>query len=119
LTDGGDILTSSYPAQFGSNGRIDRSQNRIRCNSQARLDVLAERYFNFQNREYNVRLMIPGAWGLRLELYDRVYLNYTGTSRNGVDVAFVNAPFWINGINVQRVGNFGAVSELRLEQEAT
>jgi hypothetical protein len=52
-------------------------------------------------------------------LYDRVYLNYTGTSRNGVDVAFVNAPFWINGINVQRVGNFGAVSELRLEQEAT
>jgi hypothetical protein len=117
LTDAGVILTSAYPAQFGSNGRIDRSQNRLRCNVQARLDVLAERYFNFQNREYNVRLSIPGAWGLKMELYDRIYLNYTGTASNGLSVSFSNEPFWINRIEVQRVGNFNAVTTLTLEQE--
>lgn len=117
LTDDGQILTSSYPAQFGSNGRIDRSQNNLRCNSQARLDVLAERYFNFQNRQYGLRVSIAGAWGLMLDLYDRVYVNYTGTSINGADVSFSNEPFWVEGIEVQRVGNFGAISTLTLEQE--
>lgn len=117
LTDDGQILTSAFPVEFGSNGRIDRTQTNLRCNSQPRLDVLAARYFNFQNREFAVRLSIPGTWGLQLELYDRVLLNYTGTARNGVAVSFVNEPFWIEGIEVTRAGNFGAVSTLRLEQE--
>jgi hypothetical protein len=52
-----------------------------------------------------------------MELYDRIYLNYTGTSSNGLSVSFSNEPFWINRIEVQRVGNFNAVTTLTLEQE--
>lgn len=119
LTDAGVILTASYPPVVGTDGRIDRSQNNIRCNSQSRLDTLAERYFDFQNRDYDLRLSIPGAWGLMLELYDRVLVNYSGTSRNGIGLSFLFEPFFIDGIEVSRVGNFGAVTTLRLTQQQT
>lgn len=119
LTDAGEILTASYPPVVGTDGRIDRSQNNLRCNSQARLDVLAERYFDFQNRDYSLSVSIPGAWGLMLELYDRVLVNYSGTSRNGVSLSFIYEPFFIEGIEVARNGNFGAITTLRLEQQQT
>lgn len=119
LTDTSAILESKYPPTVGTDARIDTSQNNLRCNSQARLDVLAERYFDYQNRDYSLRVSIPGAWGLMFELYDRVLVNYSGTARNGVDLSFVFEPFFIESIDVQRVGNFGAISTLRLEQQQT
>ncbi len=119
LTDAGAILTASYPPTVGSNGRIDCSQNNLRCNSQARLNLLAQRYFDFQNRDYSLRVSVPGAWGLLAELYDRVLLTYSGTSRNGIGLSFSGEPFFISGIEVQRVGAFGAVSTFRLDQQQT
>lgn len=115
-TDNGDILRAEFPANVSSQGRRKRFTN-LRCNSQARLNTLAERAYLFETREFSIRVQIPQAWGSLLELYDRVSITYTGTSRNGVDLSFVASKFWVEGIDVSRVGNFGAVTELTLEQE--
>lgn len=115
-TDGGDILMAEFPANVSSQGRR-KSYNNLRCNSQARLDTLAERAYLYETREYSIKIQIPQAWGLRLELYDRVSITYTGTSRNGVDLSFSATKFWIDNIDVARIGNFMAGTTLTLEQE--
>jgi hypothetical protein len=116
LTDDGDILKSEYPANVAATGRRLSITN-LRCNSQARLDTLAERKYFFETRPYDLRLRIAGPWGLEMDLLDRISLTYSGTSRNGIELSFVNEPFWIQGIRVSRVGNFGAITELSVSQE--
>jgi hypothetical protein len=80
---------------------------KIRCNDQNRLDNLAQRAFSFETRLYNIRIQLPGASGLYLELFDRVSFTYTGTARNGVSLSFTDEPFFVNK----------AITELELEQE--
>lgn len=116
LTDQGVILRSDYPTNVGTEGRRQKFAN-IRCNSQSRLDLLAQRVFKFTNREINVRLSIAGAWGTYLELYDRVAVTYSGTDRNGVTVEWVNKKFWVAGVRVSKVSHFAYLTELELEEE--
>jgi hypothetical protein len=116
LTDTGEILRAQYPDNITARGRRKNITN-LRCNDQNRLNNLAQRAFSFETREWNIRLQLAGASGLRLELFDRVSLTYSGTARNGVSLSFTNEPFFVNKIRVNRVGNFGAITELELEQE--
>jgi len=116
LTDDGAILRSSFPTNITASGRRKNITN-LRCNDQNRLDTLAQRAFSFESRLYNMRLSMAGPWGLYLELFDRVSITYSGTARNGVSIAFSAEPFFIDKIRVSRVGNFGAITELGLQQE--
>jgi hypothetical protein len=116
LTDDGEILRAQYPDNITAQGRRKNITN-LRCNDQNRLNNLAQRAFSFETRLYNLRIQLPGASGLYLELFDRVSFTYTGTARNGVSLSFTNEPFFVNKIRVNRSGNFGAVTELELEQE--
>jgi hypothetical protein len=116
LTDDGEILRAQFPTNITARGRRKNITN-LRCNDQNRLDNLAQRAFSFESRLYNLKIQLPGASGLYLELFDRVSFTYSGTSRNGVDLSFSAEPFFVNKIRVNRVGNFGAITELELEQE--
>jgi hypothetical protein len=116
LTDDGEILRSNFPANIATDGR-KLSITNLRCNEQARLDQLATRKYSFESRQYDLRLFMPGTWGLYLELFDRVTLTYTGTSRNGISLSFSAEPFYVDRIRVNRVGDFGAITELGLTQE--
>ncbi len=116
LTDDGEILRSSFPTDITAQGRRKNITN-LRCNDQNRLDTLAQRAFSFESRLYNLRLQLSGAAGLYFELFDRVSFTYSGTSRNGVELSFSAEPFFIQKITVNRVGNFGAITELQLQQE--
>lgn len=116
LTDTGVILTSNYPANVGTEG-VKQKFTDIRCNEQIRADLLAERAYKFLNRDFNVSLTLPGSIGSYLELYDRVSLSYTGTSINGVTVDWTDKKFWVSSIRLVRQGNFGAVTELELDEE--
>lgn len=116
LRDNGAILTAKYPDNVGTELSRQKFTN-LRCNSQARLNVLAERAYKYLNRQINLRVAIAGAWAAYLELYDRISVTYSGTTRNGVTVAWSQKKFWINAIRVNRVGSFGAITELDLEEE--
>jgi hypothetical protein len=116
LTDDGEILRAEFPANITARGRRKNITN-LRCNDQNRLTTLAQRAFSFESRLYNLKIQLPGASGLYLELFDRVSFTYSGTARNGVSLSFSAEPFFVNKIRVNRVGNFGAITELELEQE--
>lgn len=116
LTDTGAILKAYYPTNVGTELRRQKFSN-LRCNSQARLNLLATRAFGYLNRSMNATVSLAGAWGAYLELYDRVQITYAGTARNGVTLNWSNKKFWINAIRISRVGNFGATTELDLEEE--
>jgi hypothetical protein len=116
LTDEGEILNAQFPTAQTVQGRSLNITN-LRCNDQNRLNTLAQRVFSFESRLYDLKLQLPGPAGLYLELFDRVSFTYSGTSRNGVDLSFSAEPFFVNKIRVNRVGNFGAITELELEQE--
>lgn len=118
LTDDGQILRSTFPATVGTDGRRVSLTN-LRCNAQARLDQLAQRFFSFESRTFDLRIFLAGPWGLYLELFDRVSFTYTGTARNGVSLSFTTEPFYIDKIRVSRQGSFGAITELNLQQENT
>jgi hypothetical protein len=116
LDDDGSTYKTFYPENIGTEGRRHKETN-LRCNSQARLNELAQRLYLFLQRQFQVQVTIAGPWGLLMELYDRIELTYTGTSRNGVSVQWTEKKFWISRISVRRVHNFGAVTELTLEEE--
>jgi hypothetical protein len=116
LTDDGAIIRSQFPTAITALGRRLNITN-LRCNDTNRLDVLAQRAFSFESRLYNLRLALPGPWGLYLELFDRVSFTYSGTTRNGVSLSFSAEPFFIEKIRVSRSGSFGALTELELQQE--
>ncbi len=116
LTDDGNIIRSQFPDNITAQGRRKNITN-LRCNDANRLDTLAQRAFSFESRTYNLRLSLPGPWGLYLELFDRVSFTYSGTTRNGVSLTFSAEPFFIDKIRVTRSGNFGAITELELQQE--
>jgi hypothetical protein len=116
LTDQGEILSAQFPSVQTIQGRSLNLTN-LRCNDQNRLNNLAQRVFSFESRLYDLRIQLPGPAGLYLELFDRVSLTYSGTARNGVSLSFTDEPFFIQKIRVNRVGNFGAITELELTQE--
>ena len=116
LTDTGTILEAKFPSTVGTEGRRQKYPN-LRCNSQTRLNLLAERAYRFLNRELNFRVVLPGAIGAFLELYDRVAVTYSGTTTNGVTINWADKKFWIDRISVRRSQRTSAVTELMLEEE--
>lgn len=116
LTDGGAILQSFYPTSVGTEGKRQKFSN-IRCNSQGRLNLLAERAYYYLNRTMDVTISLAGVWGAYLELYDRIAITYVGTSRNGVSLNWNQKKFWIEGIRVTKEGDFNAITELQLSEE--
>ena len=116
LTDTGTILRADYPANVGTEARKQRFTN-LRCNSQGRLEQLAQRAYKFLNRNYNIRLSLVGPWGTYLELYDRVQVTYTGTYQNGLNIDWNEKKFWVSAVRVERMGSFAAITELELEEE--
>lgn len=116
LTDDGDTLESRYPENIGTEGRRHKVSN-IRCNSQSRLDQLAAQLYLYLQRQYEVIVTLPGPWGLMMELYDRIELTYSGTATNGVGFVWDQKKFWIDRIEVRRLYTFGAITELRLQEE--
>ena len=117
LRDDGVTLTSDYPtATIGVEGRRQKYTN-LRCNSQARLDQLAIRAFLFFSRAYDFKITLAGAWGCYMELYDRITVTYTGTTRNGVNISWSDKKFWVQSINVTKLGNYAATTELMLQEE--
>jgi hypothetical protein len=116
LTDTGQILQAFYPSNMGAEGRRHRVTN-IRCNSQSRLNTLASRLYQYLRKRFTLTVTLPGSWGLNLELYDRVAVTYSGTASNGVQFNWNQKKFWITSIRVTRLHQFGAVSEITLEEE--
>jgi hypothetical protein len=116
LTDSGAILTSFYPLHVGTEGRRERLAT-IRCNSQGRLNLLAQRMYFFLNREIDASVTLVGAWAAFLELYDRIAITYTGTTRNGVTVSWTSKKFYISNIRTSKVGDFNYTTELQLTEE--
>lgn len=117
LTDDGETIKSTYPDTTVSGEKRRHREDHLRCNSQARLDILAVQLYLHLIRDYDLVVMLPGAFGLELELYERVSVTYTGTTRNGITVAWSSKKWWIDTITVRRIHNFGAVTELKLQEE--
>lgn len=100
LQDGGAILTSVYPAQpaiaepevYGEKLRLTR----LRCNSQALLNTWAERRYQWENRDYTIRIKRPGLVGCWFELLDRIQITYSSVA-DGIDWNLKD--FWIHKIS--------------------
>ena len=109
-----EVLESTYPAGAGVDVRGPRFE--VRCNTQARLDVLAERQYKWLNRDYTATLTLPGAWNI--ELYDHVKVTLSGTTTNGVTFNWTDKSFWVHRVNYRKVtkGAYGYITELTLEE---
>jgi hypothetical protein len=116
LTDNGEILESKYPGEIGTEGRIHEEFN-IRCNDQPRLDELSQRVWYYQNRLASFHCELAGPWGTYLELYDRISVTYTGTTRNGVSIVWSDKMFWIENITTRMAGTRNATTSLELVEE--
>ncbi len=112
ITDAMETLESGYPS--GSGTDVIGPPFEIRCNLQARLDVLAQRQFEWLNRDYVATVLVPGAWDF--ELYDHVKLTLSGTATNGVTFAWVAKSFWVNRVTYRRQQQYGFVTELVMDE---
>ena len=70
---------------------------------------------SFENRDYRIEAKLQGAVGLMLALLDRVGVTYT-SSADGI--SWSTKKFWIDGITVEIMSDFNAVTTLVLDAEA-
>jgi len=112
LTSNFTVLESTYPAGAGVDVRGQRFE--IRCESQARLDALAYRMYNWLNRDYTATIALPGAWPF--ELYDHVELTLSGTATNGVTFSWSEKSFYVRRVEYRKVQTFGWVTTLTLDE---
>jgi hypothetical protein len=117
LTNAGEVIESTYPAGVGVDVRGPRRE--VRCNAQARLDVLAERWYKWLTRDYTATVLLPGAWDI--ELNDRIALTLSGTTSNGVTFSWSDKDFWVSRVSYRKRGtsSFGYNTELVLEEGYT
>lgn len=118
VTDDGAVLTSIWPTIPADEGQL-KELTRIRCNTQARLDALVMRQYDWLTRDYTVMWPAPGFSGLHFELLDRVYVTYTGTAANGVDIAWELKPFWIHRMEMRPGPGLTGQTIFTLEEEPT
>jgi hypothetical protein len=117
LTDSGTILTSSYPTNpavtepeaYGEKLELTR----LRCNTQAQLDLWAKRRYQWENRDYTVRVNRAGLAGVMFELMDRIPITYSSTEDG---ISWSQKDFFIHKIAVnynqkERIGNSTFVLE--------
>jgi len=101
LQDAGTIITSVYPAQeatvepeaYGMKLELTR----LRCNTQALLDIWARRRYQWENRDYTVVVRRPGLVGCWFELMDIIELTYSDAADG---ISFVNEKFFIHKIDM-------------------
>lgn len=101
LQDAGTIITSSRPAQpaigepeaYGEKLELTR----LRCNSQTQLNTWALRRYQWENRDFTVRVHRAGIAGVFFELMDRIQITYS----SAVDgISWTNQDFFIHRIEV-------------------
>jgi hypothetical protein len=116
VTDAGGTLHAEYPA---SHNHIYGAPeiSRIRCNYQNELDEWCERHYLWLNRDYTVRMSVPGLMGLLFDIWDRVSITYTGTTANGIDIDWTEKKFWISEIVVTPSAGFTGTTAFVLEAE--
>jgi hypothetical protein len=112
LTAAGTVLNSTYPAGVGVDLRGPRYE--VRAESQARIDVLAERQYKWLVRDYTVMARLPNAWDF--ELHDRVNLTLAGTTTNGVTFSWTDKIFWVSRVAYRKQQTRGYITELTLEE---
>jgi len=116
VQDDGSLLHSEYPEHpthvYGKVPEISY----LRCNSQDTLDHWAEVLYNFENRDFTIRVEAAGLCGLLFEIGDRVEVTYTGTAANGVHIDWTQKKFWIHEITVSP--DYGLTGRTRFVLEA-
>ena len=101
VTDDGSTLHASVPDSGEMRVQGKRKEiSYVRCNAQAALTFWARRLYDYETREYTVRIELPGMSGLLFELLDRVAITYVGTAYTGLDINWTNKMFWIHKIDV-------------------
>ncbi len=115
LTSAMQTLSSTYPAGVGVDLR--GPQYEVRCESQARLNTLAERAYKWEVREWTIYVLLGGTWDF--ELLDRVQVTYSGTSINGVQFSWSAKDFWVSRVTYRKQQVFGWTTELMLDEGYT
>jgi hypothetical protein len=114
----GTVLTSIYPAVPADEG-VPKKMTRCRVSTQARLDVLARRQYDWETRDYTVQWPAPGWCGFFFDLLDRVKVTYVGTSENGVALNWYSKYFWIHRIQMSPGPGRTGRTVFTLEEEPT
>lgn len=112
LTSAGAVLESTYPAGVAVDVRGKKFE--IRCETQVRLDVLAQRQYEWLVRDYDVTVQLAGAWDF--ELYDHTLLTLAGTATNGMEISWVGKSFYVSRVTYRKSTVFGYVTELALDE---
>lgn len=121
LTDAGAILTAIYPATSPAVVEPEAfgepfTKFRLRCNTQAQLNTWAERIYQWENRDYTIRVHANGIAGVYFELLDLIQITHSNAS-DGIDWSQEN--FFIHKIDVQlNPKDRTAKSTFTLEQAA-
>lgn len=106
-------LTGKFPAQPTAGPIVVRSG--YLATSSSLMTTIATRMYKFSNRDYRIEAKLQGAVGLMLALLDRVSVTYT-SSADGI--SWSAKKFWIDGITVEIMSDFNAVTTLVLDAEA-
>lgn len=112
LTNAGQVLESTYPAGAGVDVRGPKFE--VRCNTQARLDTLAQRQYEWLTRDYTAEVTLPNAWPF--ELNDHVKLTLAGTATNGATFSWSEKSFWVSRVAYRKQQLFGYLTTLTLEE---
>lgn len=110
----GTQVTGTYPTNPEPGPIIKKGGYLI--DNDTDLDVVAQRMYLFDTRQYTVTAKIGNGIGLMLELLDRIGITYTSIV-DGIN--WSNKAFYINRITVNLMDNFTAETELVLEEENT
>ena len=111
-TPAGLQLTGKYPTSPQPGPVVVKSG--YLATSAANLNDMAERIYKFNNRDYIVTVVLPGAIGLMLEIVDRVAITYTSATDG---ITWSEKKFWINKIIVDIGESFTAKTTLTLDAE--
>lgn len=103
LTDAGTILTSKYPVASPATVEPEAfgepyTKFRLRCNTQAQLDLWAKRRYQWENRDYTLRVHANGIAGVYFEIMDLIEITYS----SAVDgISWSQENFFLHKIDVR------------------
>ena len=103
LTDAGTILTSKYPVTSPATAEPEAfgepyTKFRLRCNTQAQLDLWAKRRYQWENRDYTIRVNANGIAGVYFEIMDLIEITYS----SAVDgISWSQENFFMHKIDVR------------------
>ncbi len=111
-TPAGLQISGKYPTEPTAGPIVHRAGYLATANTL--MDTIAERMYKWENRDYRVTAVLPGAIGLMLDLLDRVAVTYT-SSADGI--SWSSKKFWIDRISVELLANFTARTTLVMDAE--